>query len=349
MRAIGALAVAGTYIGTIIGAGFASGQEILRFFSLFGAAGAWGILLAALLFGLFGVRILVVGSRVGASSHWPLLRAVAGDRLGRVLDGLVSFFLFGSLTTMTAAAGAALHETWRLPAPLGSLAMASATAGTVLAGLTGVFKAISRVSPLLIAATVALAAATLWRRVPGGAPPAAPDPTVAPVVPWWPLAAILYVSFNLVGAVAVLAPLGGSGVPRRSLVAGAVLGAAGLGLAAASIQMALVTDLGVLQHAEVPMLRVAAGVGPGVADAYSAVLLLEVYTTAVASLFGLAARLRGVFPGGYAPAALAGAGAALFASRLGFVSLVATLYPLVGAAGLALLVCLAFPRRGTTA
>lgn len=342
MRGIGALAVAGTYIGTVIGAGFASGQEILRFFSLFGPVGAWGILLAVLLFALFGARILMVGSRVGASSHRPVLRAVAGRRLGSILDALVSFFLFGSLSTMTAAAGAALHETWRLPAPLGSLVMAGAAAGTVLAG--GAFKAISRVSPLLIAATVALAAATTGLPS-GGAPAAATEPSVPPVVPWWPLAAVLYVSFNLVGAVAVLAPLGGSGVPRRALASGAVLGAAGLGLAAASIHWAIVADLGVLQHAEVPMVRVAAGVGPRVAHAYGAVLLLEVYTTAVASLFGLAARLRGVFPGGYAQAALAGAAGALFAGRLGFVSLVATLYPLVGAAGLILLVCLAIPRR----
>lgn len=348
MRGIGALAVAGTYIGTVIGAGFASGQEILRFFSLFGPVGAWGILLAVLLFALFGARILLLGSRVGAASHWPVLRAVAGRRLGRILDALVSFFLFGSLSTMTAAAGAALHETWRLPAPLGSLMMAGAAAGTVLAGLTGAFKAISRVSPLLIAATVALAAATPGFPS-GGAPAPAPEASVPPVVPWWPLAAVLYVSFNLVGAVAVLAPLGGSGVPRRALAAGAVLGAAGLGLAAASIHWAIVADLGVLQHAEVPMLRVAAGASPRVAHAYSAVLLLEVYTTAVASLFGLAARLRGVFPGGYAPAAVAGAAAALFASRLGFVSLVATLYPLVGAAGLALLVCLSIPRKGPPA
>ncbi|OTA41527.1 MAG: hypothetical protein A6D92_05935 [Symbiobacterium thermophilum] len=42
--------VATTYIGTVVGAGFASGQETLRFFAAYGPAGLAGILLATLLF-----------------------------------------------------------------------------------------------------------------------------------------------------------------------------------------------------------------------------------------------------------------------------------------------------------
>ena len=36
--------VAATYIGTVIGAGFASGQEILQFFSVFGNMGILGLI-----------------------------------------------------------------------------------------------------------------------------------------------------------------------------------------------------------------------------------------------------------------------------------------------------------------
>lgn len=345
MREIGVPTVAGTYIGTVVGAGFASGQELLRFFSLFGPAGTWGILLATVLFAFFGVRILLVGSAVGAGSHEPVLRAVAGDGLGRLLDYLVTFFLFGSLTTMVAAAGAAAHEAWRLPSFLGSLAMAGATAGTVLLGLTGVLKAISRLAPLLIAAAVGLSVKVLLGREPTGPGAAGGLPEAVPVAPWWPLAAILYVSFNLVGAVAVLAPLGGAVLRRRPLVLGGILGALGLGTAAMAIHLALLSDLVTLHRAEVPMLRLSAGMAPWAADAYAAVLLLEVYTTAVASLFGLAARLRNAFPGGFGGVALAGAAGSLFASRFGFVALVANLYPLIGVGGLLLLMCLAFPLR----
>jgi len=33
--------VAATYIGTVVGAGFASGQEMLQFFAVFGLKGFW--------------------------------------------------------------------------------------------------------------------------------------------------------------------------------------------------------------------------------------------------------------------------------------------------------------------
>lgn len=346
-RAIGILTTAGTYIGTIVGAGFASGQEILRFFTLFGAGGTWGILLATALFVFFGVRILLIGSAVGATSHWPVLRAVAGDRLGRLLDYLVTFFLFGSLTTMVAAAGAVGREAWRLPAFLGHLAMAGAAAGTVLLGLAGVLKAISRVAPILIASTVGLSMVSVLGRDPAGAGARAIE--VAPVVPWWPVATVLYVSFNLVGAIAVLAPLGGATWRRNPLVWGGVLGALGLGVAAMSIHVALLADLTALQHAEVPMVHLSARLAPWVANGYVAILLLEVYTTAVASLFGIAARLGGAFPGSFHTATLAGAVGSLFASRFGFVALVANLYPVIGAGGLILLVCLALPVRSPVA
>lgn len=296
---------------------------------------------AAALFGWCGVRVLLLGAAVGATSHRPVLRAAAGERLGRWLDCLVTFFLFGSLTAMVAAAGAAGREAWRLPPFLGSLAMAGAAAGTVLLGLTGVSKAISRVAPLLIAAAVGVSAAALLAGPADG--PGSAVTAARPVVPWWPAAAVLYVSFNLVGAVAVLAPLGGAAREARPLVAGGVLGALGLGAAALGIHLALLAGLPALADVEVPMLRLAGGVGPWAADAYGAVLLLEIYTTAVASLFGLAARLDDAFPGGFEAVALAGAAASLLASRLGFVALVAHLYPLVGAGGLLLLFRLAFP------
>lgn len=332
--------MAGTYVGTVVGAGFASGQEILRFFALFGDAGWSGLALAAALFALFGARVLLLGMEQRATSYWPVVRAVAGPRLGRALDAVVLFFLLGSSVTMVAAAGATVREAWGLPPWLGSSLMAAAAAGTLLRGVRGVARAISLASPALIGAMVALAWSFWLRGGQAGGPPAPPG--VAPVVPFWPLAAVLYVSFNLVGAIGVLAPLGGSGRRRASLVAGALLGGAGLGLAAASVQLVLHADPGLLHHAEVPLVRAAGSLAPWAGSAYSAVLLVEVYTTAVASLFGLATRLRAVLPSGPA-GAWAVAALCLAASRLGFARMVATFYPLVGAAGLLLLVCLALP------
>jgi uncharacterized membrane protein YkvI len=50
--------VAFTYIGAVIGAGFASGQEIMRFFTRFGCWGAVGALLAGGFLAFLGYAVI---------------------------------------------------------------------------------------------------------------------------------------------------------------------------------------------------------------------------------------------------------------------------------------------------
>ena len=49
-RTIQAIRIGLTYIGTVVGAGFASGQEIFRFFVVFGSNGFWGLSSASFYF-----------------------------------------------------------------------------------------------------------------------------------------------------------------------------------------------------------------------------------------------------------------------------------------------------------
>ena len=44
-KSISTFKVAATYIGTVVGAGFASGQETLQFFAVFGVRGFWDFFL----------------------------------------------------------------------------------------------------------------------------------------------------------------------------------------------------------------------------------------------------------------------------------------------------------------
>ena len=50
--------VASIYVASVTGAGFASGQEIMQFFSAYETGGFWGILLAGVLFSAVGCIVL---------------------------------------------------------------------------------------------------------------------------------------------------------------------------------------------------------------------------------------------------------------------------------------------------
>ncbi|KNZ70532.1 membrane protein [Thermincola ferriacetica] len=333
--------IAATYIGTVVGAGFASGQEVLQFFGFFGPAGILGMLLTSVLFAFFGRIIMQMGKDLQAKSHLPVIQKAGGLWIGRFIDYTITFFLFGAVTAMVAGSGAIFEEQFGIPSIWGNLAMAVATMITVLIGFGGVVSAISFVVPLLLAAVLGISIYTLigspvslWRHA------ASIDNRAA--VPFWPLSALIYVSYNLVMAIAVLSPLGMHAESDVALARGAKYGGYGLGLGALAILLALLANLPEAARYDIPMAFIAGKISPIIKGAYALVLLAEIYTTAVGSLYGFSARLADPDSARAKWVTIGAAATSLLASRFGFTNLVRFLYPVVGYAGLLLLAGLAY-------
>ena len=336
--------IAATYVGTVVGAAFASGQEILQFFGFFGLWGLPGLLVTTVLLVVFGYLLMDAGRRLQAESYLPVIKESAGPWLGRALDGVITFFLFGALLIMAAGAGAFFRQHFGLPFALGSALMVLAAWGTVLAGLGGVIAAISVIAPLLLASVLGLGAFTLaanWRALPENL--LWSFPARAPI-PFWPLSALVYASYNLILAVAVLVPLGRKADAPR-LLRGAVGGGVALGLAATTIYLAVLVQGKRVTGYELPMLAVAASAGPAVATGYGLMLLAEIYTTAVSSLYGFGSRLAAPTRPFWVVVSLAG-GASFVLAQFGFSKLVATIFPAVGYAGLLLIGSLSYRAWG---
>ncbi|RDV82866.1 hypothetical protein [Ammonifex thiophilus] len=331
---IGALAIAGTYIGTVVGAGFASGQEILQFFTLQGVASFPSLCLSAFLFFFFGLAILEAGYKLKARSHAEVTRWAAGDWGGRLLDLLITFFLFATLAVMAAGAGALLTEQFALPPLAGRVILLGLTLLTVLAGFSGVVTSISLVAPVLVTGALFLGVCLGLKHPPDWHELKTWSSLYRPAIPFGPLSVLVYVSYNLVMAVCVLAPLGARAGGEGALRWGALGGALGLFLGSAAINLGLLSFPWEAVRFEVPMVHLAGQFSPWVQGGYALILLAEVYTTAVASLFGLVNRLvpgEGRF---FRFLALLAALAAFGVSLLGFASLVRYLYAAVGLAGL---------------
>ncbi|CEP65992.1 Uncharacterized [Moorella glycerini] len=334
--------IAAAYIGTVVGAGFASGQEVLQFFGYFGLRGIFGLILATALFIFFGYTVLRLGHQLAAESHLAVMHRAGGPWIGRAVDIITTFFLFGALAVMAAGAGAIFSQEFRLPGFWGSSLLVIITLITVLAGINKVIGSISLVAPVLITSVMGISLVAVTRNLPAFIANLSWSDMTRAAVPFWPLAALLYASYNLVLAIAVLAPLGALGRPEH-LLPGAALGGLGLGMGAMAITLALITTAPAVTALEVPMLHIAGSFTPLLRTFYSVVLLAEIYTTAVSSLYGFTARM--VRLGGrnsFRWLAIGASTVALVASQFGFSRLVATLFPLVGYAGLLLLGALAY-------
>lgn len=327
--------LAAVYIGTVVGAGFASGQEVLQFFGLHGRLGYWGIAVTTVVLAGFGYLIMSVSYRLAAASYGQVLRHVAGPVVGRFLDVLLSLFLFSGTGAMCAGAGATLAQIYDLPYTAGLGGMALATALTVALGLRGVVRSVSAVVPFLLVSVLLVGAATVLG---GPLNLEYADPGRAPVGNWL-VSAVVYGSYNLLLATSVLTPLARV-TPRRNLLPGVVLGALGLGVGV------LAVDLSIMAHApesawvEVPMVLAATRLSRWAALAYTLVLLAEVYTTAVSGLYGFVNRLVGEESRWFVPITLGAVAIAALAGLVGFSRLVATLFSVAGYLGLIFLAAL---------
>ena len=290
-RPPGALAIAGAYAGTVIGAGFASGQEILQFFTAFGRAGLLGVAVAFVLFAAFGIRMLELGRRFDARSYRTVVRFAGGRWGGPVLDGVLTAFLLGTAVAMASGAGAVGVEQFGWPRWVGSGLLTALTAATVLAGLHGVVRSIGFVAPVLITSVLVMSVYALVTE--SGLGPALAwkgDPRLG-AVPFWFIAAPLYVAYNSVLAVPVLTPLGPAASSPAALRWGGLLGGLGLALGATAIHLAIAGHMPEAARWDIPLLQTARTFPSWVPVLYTVLLLAEVYTTAVATLFGFASRL----------------------------------------------------------
>ncbi|MFZ5597858.1 MAG: hypothetical protein ACOY31_12705 [Bacillota bacterium] len=333
-----ALNVVALYIGSVIGAGFASGQEILQFFILSGSRGLYGVFLAALLFSYLGGLVMMLSASLGSSGYNDIYDKILGRRAGRLMDILSLIMLPGGLIVMMAGGGAIFSEHLGLPHTLGTLLIAIVTAAVLSRGLQGVMSANMVLVPLKVIVITVICVTALINS--GNVRCPLPEIAGEPGKNWaW--SAILYVSYNMVVPVAVLSSLGRS-VSARPGALGGVLGGAAMGGVAGLVVLTGLCFYPGIASSEIPLLYISGDLGTPVTVLLGALIWMAILTTAIADAHGFASRFAESNCRKYR---LIGIGTVLLAlpvSSLKFSLLVKVLYPLFGYAGLILLFSLLF-------
>jgi len=333
--------IAAVYIGTVVGAGFASGQEILQFFNVYGIGGLFGVILATIFFVLFGYIIMELGFKLNSRSHSEIIRYTSGRYIGGIIDMIISFFLFGALTAMIAGSGALFNQQFGISSIWGNIIMVLLTTITVLTGLKGVTNSISAIVPFLLISVIGVGIGSMFL-----VPPDVNNITIAASgklsMDNWLWSAVLYVSYNIILASAILGPLGSNAENKKVIRNGAIAGGVGLGTGAGIIYFAMSGNTQKLINFEIPMLYIAGRISLVVQIIYGVVLIAEVYSTAVGSMFGFVARVTDKESHKTPYIIIVCAILAFMASRFGFSNIVKYVYPAVGYGGLIFLASLIY-------
>lgn len=329
-QAIDIAKIAATYVGTVVGAGFASGQELLQFFVSYGSAGFFGIALTGFLFAWLGSQLLSLGSRLRATGYHEIIYYLCGDRVGRVLNNVIAFFLFGGLVIMLAGVGTVFRDFLNMPYNAGLAMISAAIFITVLFGVKGIASANLIVTPFLAIFTIMIGVNSLsYHGINYALLTLEPQPLLQPA-PHWLLACLLYASYNLVLGATVLGPLGAQvGSPQARLLGG-VIGGLILAVLAAFIGTVVMLHYPQVLNYEVPMLYVSSIQQTWSHYAYAFTVLKAMYSTALASLFGCANRMEHVTGLTFRASIVIVMAASLLGSQFGFANLIGMLYPLFG-------------------
>lgn len=108
-------------IGTLIGAGFASGQEIYTFFFSFGSKGMVGVIISSILIGITIYKTLKIIQKNNVANYKDFLNClIKSKKIQEIMNIIVNIFILASFYIMIAGFGAYLQQELNLNNIVGS-------------------------------------------------------------------------------------------------------------------------------------------------------------------------------------------------------------------------------------
>nr|WP_018249427.1 hypothetical protein [Orenia marismortui] len=282
MRRNNSFRVAVTYIGAIIGAGFASGQEILHFFVTYGNRGLMGVLLSGLLFSFLGVIIIYISSKLNCNSYKELFYTIGGNKIGFLADITLTLFLLGSLIVMLAGSKEICNELFNYKVNIGLIATLLIVIWTNYYGLEGIMSLNFILIPILVIITIIITGNLIAGFH--------LDQIENYFSLDWIISSLIYTGYNFVLSMTVLIPLT-EGIKKTDLFSGIFLGGILLGFLAFLIAYTLNQFYPQVSNSQIPLLEIIFNYQPKLYYVYSITLWLAMLTTATCNLYALTKRL----------------------------------------------------------
>lgn len=335
------LKIASAFVGVIVGAGFASGQEILQYFTSFGHYGTLAAIISTVLFAYLGMILTKIGSRIQTISHREAVYKVSGNYiLGLIVDIIIIITLFGVGVVMIAGAGSAFEQQFGIPTYIGSFIMTTLIVLTMMLKVDKVVSVIGTVTPFLMLAIVVIAIYSVFTMDTSLAelnPIAKEQPSA---VSNWIYSGINYASFNIAVGAGMAIVMGAAEKDERLATIGGFLGGLFIGALILLAHFAIFSKVDVVAAYDLPLLKIVEGISPVLGVIMAIIILGMIFNTGVGMFYAFVARFFDM-ENNTPYIAIIGTGVlGYIASFVGFTGLVGKFYPFIGLLGLFLVVAL---------
>ena len=250
------------YICTVLGAGFATGRELIVYFVKYGLWGFIGIIIASFLFGFTAYKALKKG-----------YKSISDVADGRITYMLTFMFLIVLYSAMLSACGELVQKIFDIPYISGTIAIALITYITVK------FKSIGDVSIILCPIMIVTALITgIYIMTNGNYLPVNTDINLC-CIP----SAFIYAAYNIITAAAVIITEG----DKKSALKTAVISGILIGFVATVLSLPLYFNFELIKHESLPLLALLPK-GSIITYGYIFMLMCAIFTTAVSNCLSAA-------------------------------------------------------------
>ena len=260
---------AGAVIAFLIGAGFATGQEVLQYFAGYGYE---GLLVGGFVLICF-VYLCSSFMCAGYDEHFPntndIYRYYCGKYIGGFYDYFSIAFIYMSYIVMLGGAGGTFNQYYHLPPAYGAIFMLVVSVGVVILGLGKIVDVIGSIGPIIVLIALGVGAGAIITN-PGGIADGVAlinSGTLDPekfirVGSNWFMSGFSYVGFCLLWLAAFCAAMGTKANSKKEAVMGATLGATGFVAGALVLAFGLLTQFESLYASDIPSLILAEKLWP---------------------------------------------------------------------------------------
>ena len=318
-------------IGTMIGAGFASGQEMYLFFFFYGIEGIIGILISSFMMGFVIYKTFQIVDKYGISTYKEFLDVIMkkGTKLKIGINICINIFILITFFIMIAGFGAYFEQEIGINRLIGSVILAIVTFLVFMTSVKGVVKANELLVPILIGFLVLIGLISL-KNLPIFE---LENYIVKNNSSNFILSAILYSSYNSILLIPVLLTLRSYIKGRKQILKIATISTIIIIVLSIIIFLLLVKVDVDITKLEMPAVYVVSNMYRGLKYIYGLIILGSIFTTTISLGTSF---LQNITKNkkSYTQIAVIMCITSVLISKIGFSNLVSSLYPIFGYLGL---------------
>lgn len=318
---VNVLIVSFSYVATLVGAGFASGQEIISFFVKYGRMSILGLFIASVAFGVMASSVTAWCVKEKEFEYSAFLSKCVG-KTGSALTQIITLaFGLAVFCAMASGCGEMGYALFGIDIRWGILAICVVCCAAFVKGTDGAMEFNAILGAVIIIGIISVCLYMLTYRE---------HQTIS--LAHSVVSSLSYSGYNLIIAPCVLVPLSARLKSRTDAICTGIV--SGFAMFVMMLLMWLIMSIyyGKINLGEIPMLTMAMRQNKAVTVIYSILLLASLLSTAISNGIGCINILK-AYTGNFVAACIV-LGCGLFFSHTGFENLVDKVYRICGYAGI---------------